>query len=153
MKEKGSHTDPSNYRPISLTCVYCKLVEHAISSAITDHLNHHNIMCKEQHGFRKCRSCETQLSEAFNDLSSYLNVGIQTDLLLLDFSMTFDTVSHKHLLNKLCHYGINVQLHNCINAGHQQQLILSTGSSTFCDVLSSVPQGSILGPLLFFNLQ
>ena len=58
-------------------------------------------MCKEQHGFRKYRSCETQLLEAINDLSSNLNAGIQTDLLLLDFSKAFDKVSHKRLLSKI----------------------------------------------------
>ena len=64
-------------------------------------------MCKEQHGFRKYRSCETQLLEAINDLSSNLNAGIQTDLLLLDFSKAFDKVSHKRLSSKLSFYGIH----------------------------------------------
>ena len=61
--KKGSQTDPSNYRPISLTCICCKLLEHIISSAISTQANHHNIICKQQHGFRKNRSCETQLLE------------------------------------------------------------------------------------------
>jgi len=68
-------------------------------------------MCKEQHGFRKNHLCETQLLEAINDLSYNHNAGIQTDLLFLDFSKAFDKVSHKHLLSKLSHYGINGQLY------------------------------------------
>ena len=64
-------------------------------------------MCKEQHGFQRYHSCETQLLEC---ISSNLNAGIQTDLLLLDFSKAFDKVSHKLLLSKLSFYGINGQL-------------------------------------------
>ena len=105
--KKGFHTDPSNYRPISLTCICCKIFEHTLSSSITNHLNTFNIICREQHGFQRHRSCETQLLEAVNNLTSNLNANIQTDLLLLDFSKSFDTVSHKRLLSKLSHYGIS----------------------------------------------
>jgi len=101
------------------------------------------------------RSCETQLLEAINDLSYNLNAGIQNDFLLLDFSKAFDKVFHKRLLSKLSHYGINGQLYNWIKdflSDHQQQVLLNTETSNFCDVLSGVPQGSVLGPLLFLNL-
>ena len=70
---KGSRTDPVNYRPISLTCVCCKVFEHIISSAISNHANIYNIICTEQHGFRKHRSCETQLLETINDIAMSLN--------------------------------------------------------------------------------
>jgi len=105
-------------------------------------------MCKEQHGFQKNRSCETQLLEAINDLSYNFNAGIQTDLLFLDFSKAFDKVSHKHLLSKLS----QGQLYNWIKdslSDRQQQVLLNNGTSNLGDVLSGVPQGSVLGPLLF----
>jgi len=81
--KKGSWTDPANCRPISFTCVCCKVFEHIVSSAISNHANIHNIICTEQHGFRKHRSCEKQLLETINNIAMSLNSTIQTDLLLL----------------------------------------------------------------------
>ena len=78
--KKGTRTDPSNYKPISLTCICCKIFEHIISSATSKHANLHSIICTEQHGFRKHQSCEMQLLETINDLAKSLNSGIQTDL-------------------------------------------------------------------------
>jgi len=150
--KKGSRTVPSNYRPISLTCICCKIFEHIISSSITNHLNSHNIICMEQHGFRKHRSCETQLLETLNDLSCNLNANIQTDFLLLDFSKAFDKVSHNRLLSKLSHYGIKGSIYDWIKdflLGRKQQVVLGNAYSSPCNVLSGVPQGSVLGPLLF----
>jgi len=74
------------HRPISLTCISCKYLNTNISSSITNHLNTHNIIRMEQHGFRKHCSCETKLLETIHELSSNLNANIQTDFLLLDFS-------------------------------------------------------------------
>ena len=107
MFKKGSRTNPFNYRPISLTCICCKIFEHIISSAIFKYTNFHNIICIEQQ-CRKHRSCKTQPLETINDLPMTLNSGIQTNLLLLDFS--FDKVSHPRLLYKLQHYSINGSL-------------------------------------------
>ena len=98
--KKGSRNDPSNYQPISLTCICCKLLEHIISSAISAHANYYNIICTQQHGFRKNRSCETQLLETINDFALSLNAE-HTDFILLDFSKAFDKVSHNSLLYKL----------------------------------------------------
>jgi len=150
--KKGSRTDPTNYRPISLTCICCKVFEHIISSAISQHANINNIIGKEQHGFRKNRSCETQLLETINDLAIALNNGKQIDLLLLDFSKAFDKVSHQRLLHKLLHYGINGPLFNWIKdylSNRLQKVILDGAVSSCSDVKSGVPQGSVLGPLLF----
>ena len=150
--KKGSRTDPSNYRPISLTCICCKLLEHIISSAISSQANHHNIICKQQHGFKKNRSCETQLLETVNDLALSLNAGEHIDFILLDFSKAFDKVSHKCLLYKLSYYGINGELFDWISdflTNRHQEVILNNIHSDPCKVLSGVPQGSVLGPLLF----
>jgi len=150
--KKGPRTNPSNYRPISLTCICCKLLEHIIYSAISSHANDHNIMCTNQHGFRKKRSCETQLLETINDLTSALDAGHEVDVLFLDFSKAFDRVSHNCLLHKLLHYGINGSVHNWITnflSDRSQQVILDNCHSNPCKVSSGVPQGSVLGPLLF----
>ena len=72
MYKKGEHYNPVNYRPISLTCVSCKLMEHILVSNIMDHLEENNILCAQQHGFRKKLSCETQLLEFMEELSENL---------------------------------------------------------------------------------
>ena len=137
-----------------MTCICCKVFEHIIISSISTHANFHNIICSEQHSFHKNRSCETQLLETVHDITLPLNAGNQTDLLLLDFSKAFDKVSHQCLLHKLSHYGIRGPwpLHNWIRdflQGRQQQVFLDNDNSYTCSVLSGVPQGSVLGPLLF----
>ena len=132
---------------ISRTCICCKVFEHIISSAISQHANCYNNICKEQHGFRKNRSCETQLLETINDLAMGLNNGKQIDV---DF--TFDKVSYQRLLLKLSHYGINGLLFNWIKdylSNRQQQFILDGAVSSSSCVMSGVPQGSVLGSLLF----
>ena len=81
----------------------CNTLEHIISSAIYDHFHKHNILCNEQYGFRKHRSCESQLLSTVNDFAVGLNEGSQTDVILLDLSKAIDTMSHKRLLK---FYGI-----------------------------------------------
>ena len=96
--KKGDKTEPSNYRPISLTCILCKVMEHIIASNLSTHLNKHNILYELQHGFQEKRSCETQLIQLVEDLGRQLSLGKQTDLILLDFSKAFDKVNHLKLL-------------------------------------------------------
>ena len=92
--KKGNKEDPANYRPISLTCILCKVLEHIVASNLTAHFNKHNILYDLQHGFRERRSCETQLIQLVDELARNLANGHQTDLILLDFSKAFDKVSH-----------------------------------------------------------
>ena len=92
--KKGIKSDPCNYRPVSLTCICCKILEHIVYSSISDHLASFNILCDEQHGFRNKRSCKTQLITTVNDFAKYLNQKGQCDVLLLDFSKAFDKVPH-----------------------------------------------------------
>ena len=148
---KGSCTDPSNYRPISLTCIGCKAFEHIIVSSISEHVKSYNIICTEQHEFRKQHSCQTQLLKTINDLSASLNSGNQIDLLLLDFSKAFDIVSHPHLLHKLSTHGIRGPLLNWISDflnDRQQQVLLQNERSWSSSVMSGVPQGSVILPSL-----
>ena len=98
-KEQKYQTE--NYRPISLTTVCCKIMEHVIASQIMNNGEQNNILYPLQHGFRRGRSCETQLIEFIDDLSNNLQNNQQTDVLVMDFAKAFDKVSHS-----LLHYGI-----------------------------------------------
>ena len=92
--KKGERHRPENYRPVSLTSITCKLLEHVICSNILGHLDKFNILTDAQHGFRKRRSCETQLILTVQDLAGNLDNRMQTDVILLDFSKAFDKVPH-----------------------------------------------------------
>ena len=104
--KKGDKTDPGNYRPISLTCVLCKVLEHIVASNISKHFTNQNILYDLQHGFREKRSCETQLIMLIDELSKNMQSRKQTNLILLDYSKVFDKVAHENILQKLHLYGI-----------------------------------------------
>jgi len=99
--KKGNSNKAENYRPVSLTSICCKLVEHIIHSNAMQNLENLRILTDSQHGFCKRRSCETQLILTVDDLSRSLDNSEQVDTILLDFSKAFDKVPHRHLLYKL----------------------------------------------------
>ena len=121
--ESSSFKLPSNYHPISLTSICCKVLEHIIYSSISSHLENHQLIREEQHGFQKNKSCETQL------IYTILNDGGEVDALFLDFSKAFDKVPHVRLLQKLEHYRICPQLVNWIKdfLGQRQQQVVLNG--------------------------
>jgi hypothetical protein len=100
--QKGRKIKAENYRPISLTCICCKLMEHIITSNIMKHLDSNNILYDLQHVFRKARSCESQLLPFIQELNASNNKNIQTYLIIMDFAKAFDKVSHRRLLYNRC---------------------------------------------------
>ena len=134
---------------MSLACICSKLLK---IQRIFSHLTKHNILTEEQHGFRQCRSCETQLIATVHDLAENLNCGNQTDVILLDYAKAFDMVPHGWLCHKPCHLGINGSLLSYIKyflTDRQQQVIIKGEISSFTSVTSGIPQGIVLALLVF----
>ena len=96
--KKGDKANPKNYRPISLTSVVCKSMEHIIVSQITKHLQEHNILSDSQFGFESQHSCESQLFVTLHDITEAVDNKLQVDTAILDFSKAFDKVAHSRLL-------------------------------------------------------
>ena len=112
--KKGERYNPANYRPVSLTCICSKLLEHIVTKHLLCHLEQNKILYDLQHGFRSKRSTETQLITFTHDVLNNLKEGKQTDVIIMDFAKAFDKVSHWRLILKLKNYGITGQLNHWI---------------------------------------
>ena len=150
--KKGEKSKAENYRPISLTSVPGKLMERLVKNAIVEHMTTNNLFSEAQHGFLKGKSCVTQLLEYLEDITEAMDNGNDVDVIYLDFCKAFDKIPHRRLIKKLEKYGIKGKVLNWIRdflSERQQRVFIKGSSSTWTDIASGVPQGSVLGTTLF----
>ncbi len=150
LHKKGNKSYVENYRPISLMCVVAKVLERCVYNRLIDHIQ--NMISAAQHGFLRGKSCTGQLLSVLHRISENLDLGKQTDILYFDIAKAFDTVDHTLLVNKLRRFGLNGNILKWFIdylSGRQQRVLLNSEISKTLPVSSGVPQGSILGPLLF----
>ncbi len=150
--KKGCKSTPVNYRPVSLTCVACRVMEKIIKEVIVGHLSKNGLISKSQHGFLSKRSTVTQLLETLNDWMLAADKKEAVDVAYADISKAFDRIPHSKILESFSAYGVKDTLLTWLEAflsNRTQRVIYNDCQSDTVPVASGVPQGSVLGPLCF----
>ena len=143
---------PSNYRPISLLPIFGKIFEKLIFKRLTDFINKYKILYKKQYGFQRGKATEHAVMDIEHDILKSMENKEHPCCVFLDFAKAFDTVDHQILLQKLYHYGIRGKTHQLIESyltDREQCVQVNNSTSDLQKITHGVPQGSILGPLLF----
>lgn len=157
LHKKGSINDPNNFRPISVLPVISKILEKAVHKQLIEYLEHNNLLSVNQYGYRSKRSTELATTLLTDTIRKEADHGMLTGAVFLDLSKAFDTLGHGRLLEKLKSYGIKGLSHQWFTDYlfmRYQVVKLGQELSDPCPLVCGVPQGSILGPilfLLFFN--
>ena len=153
--KSGSKGDAANYRPIALTSHLIKIFEKTLRNHLTNYMNQNNLFNPNQHGFRAGHSCLSELLDHYDSILNSLNENKNVDVIYLDFAKAFDKVDFNIVLQKIEKLGINGHTLDWIKSfltNRTQKVVVNGTMSDTIQVISSVPQASVLGPLIFLIL-